>query len=543
MWIAQKATFLALLALFSVRLSAADEVPVLARDFTVGSANMAAEYPQFGNLTLCVGKQGFVEWSFEVDGEDRYVHFLYCSGERRPCRMIVNGRQQPGEVLGETTGGFYPTHLAWKTYGPLSLVSGKNRIRLETDGFMPHFKGLYISPRREPPPPSVFPASPAELAELRAQLNLKGLHRAITYLAEEYGADYPGAFEYLARLESLEEKAAEGADSRQVSEDLLRRAGRLRRQALVSANPLLQCEELLFVRRYTYQSSHYYTDFIDGCLHFGGNLCALSLADGKVRELAPQLDGGIFGRYDLSFDGRRVVFDYKARPGEGFRIWEVGVDGEGLRQITFPPPDEEARIEKYWQRNSPFLRQRRADYRHHTDDMHPCYLPDGGICFISTRCERGILCDGPDVLTTTTLYRMDADGKNLEVLSNSPVSEASPSVMNDGRILYTRWEYVDKADVVIKCLWAMRPDGHLPPRPCGARLGPQVRGHRRSSHADGCRYGDPAGRQPPHPDPAAHDVLDAGRRRADGVRVLSSPPRPVGERYEGSALHRRPTSR
>ncbi|MFH1267412.1 MAG: hypothetical protein ABIK89_16940, partial [Planctomycetota bacterium] len=123
------------------------------------------------------------------------------------------------------------------------------------------------------------------------------------------------------------------------------------------------------------------------------------------------------------------------------------------------PPDEEERIEKYRHRELKEWAGRPIVYNHHTDDMHPCYLPDGGICFISTRCERGILCDGADVYTTTTLYRVDADGRNMQVLSDSPLSESLPSVMGDGRILYTRWEYVDKADVVIKCLWAMRPDG------------------------------------------------------------------------------------
>ena len=50
-------------------------------------------------------------------------------------------------------------------------------------------------------------------------------------------------------------------------------------------------------------------------------------------------------------------------------------------------------------------------YYHQTDDMHPCYLPDGGIVFTSTRCEYGTLCDAPDHLATAVLYRIDADGK------------------------------------------------------------------------------------------------------------------------------------
>jgi len=417
--------------------SQAEEVAILARDLSARSQNISPEYTGFGNLTLCMRRGGFMEWSFEVAGGSYYIHFFYCSGEGRPCRMSVNGVEQTGEVLGDVTGGFMPADLAWRSCGPVELVRGKNRLRLTSEGFMPHFKGILISENEKPPAQSVFPAGSEDVP---ARLNIEGLRKSIRYLAREYEEEYPGGRGYLSRVDEMAETARRALNAEEM-EDLTKKAQKLGQEALVSANPLLKCGKLVFVKRYTYQSSHYYTEYIDGCLHFGGNLCV------------------IFDRYDISFDGQRVVFGYKARAGKGFRIWEVGVDGKGLRQVTFPPEDEPQRIEKYWQRDSAFLKRRKADYRHHTDDMHPCYLPDGGICFISTRCERGILCDGPDVLTTTTLYRMDADGGNIEVLSDSPVSEASPSTMNDGRILYTRWEYVDKADVVIKCLWAMRPDG------------------------------------------------------------------------------------
>jgi len=226
---------------------------------------------------------------------------------------------------------------------------------------------------------------------------------------------------------------------------LSKNAGSLR-----TAGAPFDFDKIVFIKRYTYQSTHYYTDFIDGCEKFGGNICVLSLEDGSVKELVPQLRHGIFGRYDLSFDATRIVFDWKEKTGKGFRIYEVGIDGTGLRQLTFDPPDERQRIKKY---------RIRRNYQHHTDDMHPCYLPDGGICFISSRCEYGILCDAPDFFTTTVLYRMDPDGGNIEKLSNSSVSEAWPSITNDGRILYTRWEYLDKGATAVKCLWAMYPDG------------------------------------------------------------------------------------
>ncbi len=209
-------------------------------------------------------------------------------------------------------------------------------------------------------------------------------------------------------------------------------------------------EQVIFVKRFTYSSNHYYTEFINSRWLPGGNLCVLDLKTRQVRELVPEMATGVFERYDLSFDAKRVVFAWKRGPQDGYRIYEVNVDGTGLRQMTFPQADE-AELERAY-RVEP-------GYPHGTDDLCPCYLPDGGIVFISTRCQYGILCDGADNFTTTVLYRMDGDGKGLAKLSNSSVSETGPSLLPDGRVLYTRWEYVDKGAVSVKGLWAMRPDG------------------------------------------------------------------------------------
>ncbi len=450
---------LLLLLVSAATAAAAEQVVIPARQLSARSGNVAPQYAQFGNLTLCVGTNGFMEWTAELQGGPCYVHFLYASGQPRPCRISINDAQHPDPVLGRPTGGFMPEHLRWQTYGPLTFRKGKNTIRIAATGLMPHLKGLAVCSAKTPPDGDVFRDPDAETRSLPWKLNLRGLRRAISYLAEKYPREYPRGDDYLARLDAIQERLSGNPLEPEAADRLLRETAKLRRHALLGDHPLLKFDKLLFVKRYTYQSTHYYTDYIDGCEHFGGNLCTLSLADGKVSELVPQLKGGIFGRFDLSCDAERVVFGHKPALGRGFRIWEVGVDGKGLRQLTFDPPNEQKLIEKYRHRNISSWVGRPLVYTHHTDDMHPCYLPDGGICFVSTRCQRGILCDGPDVFTTTTLYRMDGNGKNMEVLSDSPLSEASPSIMNDGRILYTRWEYVDKADVVIKCLWAVRPDG------------------------------------------------------------------------------------
>ena len=208
-------------------------------------------------------------------------------------------------------------------------------------------------------------------------------------------------------------------------------------------------EEIVFVKRFTYNSNHYYTEYLNSTWKPGGNLYVLSLRTGETKELVPSLTGGVFGAFDVSFDAKHIVFAYKASKDTGYRLYEVGVNGAGLRQLTFSPADEAEIVEKYHVNG----------YHHGTEDLDPCYLPDGGIAFISTRCRFGILCDAPDEFTTTVLYRMDRDGKNMRKLSNSSVSENTPSILPDGRILYTRWEYIDKGAVSVKCLWAMNPDG------------------------------------------------------------------------------------
>jgi hypothetical protein len=311
------------------------------------------------------------------------------------------------------------------------------------DAGLARVRGVYLESRR------------LDAALARAgDLNLGALRGAIDYLAATYPQRYPRAGEFSERLAGLERNlaaaAGQGAPTADGLAALAAQVEALRREALVTASPLFDFDRLVFVKRRTYQSNHYYTDFINGCRYFGGNLCVLSLKDGKVTDLAPSMAEGIFDRYDVSFDGRRAVFGWKRDIDTGFSLFEVGADGAGLRQLTFPPANEAEIVREY---------RVTSEYPHGTDDMHPCYLPDGGICFISTRCRYGILCDPPDNFTTTVLYRVDADGRRMEKLTNSSVSEASPVVMDDGRILYTRWEYVDKGAVSVKCLWAVKPDG------------------------------------------------------------------------------------
>jgi len=235
---------------------------------------------------------------------------------------------------------------------------------------------------------------------------------------------------------------------------------------LCDANLLVQAEtsfnepgfeEIVFIKRKPYSSDHYYTDISNGtspdrfCPENG--IYVYNLTTGQERPVvtAAEMPGGqgVIGKISLSFDAQKVIFDFRQDTASGFRIWEVNLDGSALRQISFPPPDEDEKV-KHW--GKPW----------HTDDVHPCYLPDGKIMFSSTRCEHTILCGGSAHLVAPVLHRMDANGSNIEQLSKSPVSEFCPVVLNDGRVMYHRWEYIDKGVRVCKTIWSMNPDGSMP---------------------------------------------------------------------------------
>ncbi len=300
-----------------------------------------------------------------------------------------------------------------------------------------------------------------QLFESLERFKLKELRTTINEL---YKSDSTGK-KLLAQLDALESQAAgwtDGPPEGGVFETWKTSCAVLRTDAVLNNNPLIDFDKIVFVKRHTFTANHYYTEFINSQWMPGGNLCVLDLKTSKVTELVPELENGVFGRYDVDFDAKHIVFAWKSDNDSGNRLYEIEIDPKtgarvgDLKQLTFPEVNEAEIVKSY-----------RVGYHHGTDDMDPCYLPDGDVVFISTRCQYGILCDSPDIFTTTVLYRMDRDaaldtrkaGKHLAKLSNSSVSEATPSILPDGRIMYTRWEYVEKGAVSVKCLWAMKPDG------------------------------------------------------------------------------------
>ena len=218
------------------------------------------------------------------------------------------------------------------------------------------------------------------------------------------------------------------------------RAHTLRRQ-VVLANPLADVGPLLFVKRVPSGFSHQLSQYGGRRARPGGGVFVLEEPGRLMR--CRRLDGlppGSFLHADVSWDGRRVLFAYcETTPGatqwtsnadQHYHLFEVNADGTGLRQLTDGP----------------------------YDDFSPRYLPSGKLLFVSTR-RGGFHRCGRGPCPVYTMAVANPDGSDPRVISFHETHEWDPAVLNDGRIIYTRWDYVDRHAVHYQQLWTVRPDG------------------------------------------------------------------------------------
>ncbi|MBW7862825.1 MAG: hypothetical protein GX580_06435 [Candidatus Hydrogenedens sp.] len=239
----------------------------------------------------------------------------------------------------------------------------------------------------------------------------------------------------LWEVEFLDKKTDKALRDRfkQVEEERME-ATRARRAALAAALEREGVREVVYATRALYADGHWYANisyFADDenrkTYVSGGGLYVVSLADGSTRALVEDPEGTLRDPA-VHYDGRTILFSWRRGGTDTFHLWTVQSDGGGLTQLT------------------------RGEY----DDIEPAWLPDGGIVFVSTRSRRWVNCWLTQV---ATLHRCDADGRNVLPLSANIEHDNTPWPLPDGRILYTRWEYVDRSQVDYHHLWAMNPDG------------------------------------------------------------------------------------
>ncbi|WP_460167142.1 HzsA-related protein [Thermostilla marina] len=192
--------------------------------------------------------------------------------------------------------------------------------------------------------------------------------------------------------------------------------------------------QIVFAVRQPGKDGHWYANFSyyaddENRLTYGdgGRLCVLDLRSGNVRTLLDDPRGGVRDPY-VSYDGASIVFSYRPGGTAHYHLYEIRADGTGLRQLTDGP----------------------------YDDIEPCLMPDDTIVFISSRCKRWVNCWLTQV---AVMHRCDRDGGNIRPISANIEHDNTPWPLPDGRILYQRWEYVDRSQVDYHHLWTSRPDG------------------------------------------------------------------------------------
>jgi len=165
----------------------------------------------------------------------------------------------------------------------------------------------------------------------------------------------------------------------------------------------------------------------------GGNLYTLVPAapDGTLTRITHLTDGEVFDP-EPSYDGTKILFSMRRDGEDWFNLYQIDADGAGLVQLT----------------DGPF------------NDVSGVYLPDGRIVFVSDRA--GYLEEYHEE-RTEVLWTMNGDGTNLRQLTFNPGTVFDPTVLADGRILFSLWDVfmlnVPGPDKHETYLVTIRPDG------------------------------------------------------------------------------------
>lgn len=270
-------------------------------------------------------------------------------------------------------------------------------------------------------------------AQPKEQMNtIDSLREAIVFLSETYGDQYSNGPEYLRRLNLITD----------TSSDTYKQ---LQREALLD-HPYVRTYEWLIEVHNPYWGNHgpMNTVFQNGdfntwdrgglkeWLSYGSRFDVIRIgARGQVtriRQMVEQAEG-IVRDADISFDGQKIMFSMRRNKADDYHIYEMNVDGTNLRQLTFGSE---------------------------IGDVDPIYLPSGKILFSSTRDPKMCQCNRHISLN---VFTAEADGANILQVSGNGLSDFHSSLMPDGTVMYSRWEYVDRHFGPSLGLWTSNPDG------------------------------------------------------------------------------------
>ncbi|MFH1920390.1 MAG: SUMF1/EgtB/PvdO family nonheme iron enzyme, partial [Planctomycetota bacterium] len=383
-----------------------------------------------------------VEYDIDFPVTAQYtLHIFYAAADPRPAELLLDGKPQ-GTCCRTATGSWNTSGAKWEETCKLTITKGRHTVKLSRNAPFPHVVTLrFDSPAPFPPAWKLHRPGARKLSDGLVggaqDASVATIRLAITDLIKTVGARYPRGPEFLKQLDALEERLeAAGARSAEAVQEVKDELRSLQREALL-ANPLLDFDRLLLVKRdvgspglglpQNWQSNSSlprtgYDDSIEVLSPVGPH-------EGRLSTLFRPSGDRFVGDVDLHFDADRLLFSMSDAGGH-WQVFEIRVDGTGLRQLTGEQPD--------------------------VDSYDACYLPDEKILFTSSAYFNAVACTGDHA---AVLYVMDVDGRNIRQLCFDQEHDWCPAVLNNGRILYTRWEYTDAAHCHSRLLFHMNPDG------------------------------------------------------------------------------------
>ena len=240
-------------------------------------------------------------------------------------------------------------------------------------------------------------------------------------------------------------RASDASGDSEAWQELWRKTHQLRRDLMFS-HPLADTGPLVFVKQAPGMFSHQLTQYYGRYARPGGGVFVLEHPgkDMEIRRLTATMPQGSYMHPEVSHDGQRVLVafcavdappedTFQGARGHYYHLYEIAGDSATWRQLT----------------DGAF------------DDFAAKELPNGRIMFISTRRGGMHRCGTPGC-EVYTLTLMNGDGSEVQTVSYHETQEWDPSVLNDGRVVYTRWDYVDRDAVHYQQLWVTRPDGTAP---------------------------------------------------------------------------------
>lgn len=287
------------------------------------------------------------------------------------------------------------------------------------------------------------------LQDQLAWLNIPAIGKALADMKTMKGFD---GQKYDAAYTELKTIAANGFDGiYKADKPVMEAAAKtlaLKREILM-ANPLLDHDKIVVTKydigksaRYVMapalgtQPNNWSNQYSASRGGFRASIVELSnLRGDKIKErliYKPQSDAPVTDVH-MHWNADRMLFT-SVDSARRWHVFEVNTDGTGVKNLTaaIPEPDVEF-----------------AD---------GAYLPDGRLIINTTLGYHGVPCvDGADAVGNFALY--DPKTGYLRRLTFDQDNNWNPTVMNNGRVMYTRWEYTDLIHYFSRFVMHMNPDG------------------------------------------------------------------------------------